>query len=334
MVLITGATGLVGSHLLYRFRESATTTIALYREKESIDKTRQVFESYDPSHSKLVDDFIWKKADILDLPALEGAFKGVRHVYHCAATLSASSFHVMKRINITGTENVINVALAHGVEKFCHVSSIAALGEPVGDRATTEEDFFNLDGINTDYAISKYGAEMEAWRATQEGMDVVIVNPGVILGEGNWNEGSGQLFEKSFKGNRFYTSGSSGFVDVRDVVKVMHQLMNADITNERFILVSENLSYKKLLSAIAVSFGKKTPSIRLGKVVLYFVSVISYIGYILGLNKKFKISVIHSLISKTNYDNSKILQFLEEDFTPLDRSIDRISSYYKAKRLP
>ena len=332
MVLITGATGLVGSHLLYRFRESATTTIALYRSKESIDKTRLVFESYDPAHRKLVDDFIWKQADILDVPSLEDVFKEVHQVYHCAASLSAESFQEMKQVNITGTENVINVALAHGVEKFCHVSSIAALGDPVGNRAINEDDFFNLDGINTDYAISKYGAEMEAWRATQEGMDVVIVNPGVILGEGSWEEGSGQLFEKTFKGNKFYTSGSSGFVDVKDVARILNQLMDSQIKNERFILVSENLLYKNVLTSIAKALNKKAPSIKLGKVALYFWSAMSYLGWVLGLSKIFNTSQINSLRSKTHYDNSKIANLAEGDFIPIDQSIERIASFYKAMR--
>lgn len=334
MVLITGATGLVGSHLLYRFRESATNTIALYRSKESIDKTRLVFESYNPAHRKLVDEFIWKQADILDLPSLEDVFKGVHQVYHCAAALSAKSFQEMKQVNITGTENVINVALAHGVKKFCHVSSIAALGDPVGNRAINEDDFFNLDGINTDYAISKYGAEMEAWRATQEGMDVVIVNPGVILGEGSWEQGSGQLFEKTFTGNKFYTSGSSGFVDVKDVARIMTQLMDSQVKNERFILVSENLLYKNVLTSIANALNKKAPSIKLGKVTLYFWSAMSYLGWILGLSKVFRTSQINSLRSKTHYDNSKITRVIENGFTPLDLCIERIASFYKTKRQP
>jgi len=332
MVLITGATGLVGSHLLYRFRESATTTIALYRTKNNIDKTRLVFESYDPAHGKLVDDFIWKQADILDVPSLADAFKGVHQVYHCAAALSAVSFQEMKQVNITGTENVINVALAHGVDKFCHVSSIAALGDPVGERAINEDDFFNLDGINTDYAISKYGAEMEAWRATQEGMNVIIVNPGVILGEGEWSDGSGRLFGKTFEGNRFYTSGSSGFVDVRDVVKIMNLLMDSEIKNERFILVSENLSYKNILTLIADALNKKVPSVKLGKFTLYIALVLSYLGWILGMSSLLRSSQIYSLTSHASYDNSKIVNLLEYNFKVIRNSIERIAAFHELKR--
>jgi nucleoside-diphosphate-sugar epimerase len=330
MILITGATGLVGSHLLYRFRESAKNIKALYRNEKSIEKTRLVFSSYSAGDEKLVDDFIWEKCDILDLPRLEKVIKGVKTVYHCAASLDSDNFEKIKEINVTGTANVINIALLHGVKKLCHVSSIAALGEPVGERLINEDDYFNLDKRNTDYAISKYGAEMEAWRANQEGLPTVIVNPGVILGEGDWNTGSGQIFLKTYRGNRFYTAGCSGFVDVRDVVAIMQNLTESDVSNQRFILVSENASFKNVLSLAAESLGKAPPKIRLNQWFLKSISVLSWPARALGWVKGLSLAQVDTYTSKTKYSNEAITELLDYKFIPLQKTILRVGQFYKS----
>jgi nucleoside-diphosphate-sugar epimerase len=327
MVLVSGATGLLGGHLLYRFRESAASTIALYRSKENIEHTRLIFESYGKGQGVLVDSFKWMPADLLEIPSLDAAMEGVTTVYHCAATIESSSFEAIKRDNITGTENIINVAQYWGVQHFCHVSSISALGESIGDRAVNESDFFNLDALNTDYAISKFGAEMEAWRATQEGMNVLIVNPGVILGEGKWNSGSGKLFSRTLHGNKFYTSGSSGFIDVRDATAIIMELMNKRMTNDRFILVAENLSYQEVLSNIALALIVSKPTIKLSSFFLNLISILSYITHFLRITKKLKKSTVRSLTSKTSYDNQKIVNEIGFNFTPMQETIDRIAQF-------
>jgi nucleoside-diphosphate-sugar epimerase len=327
MVLVSGATGLLGGHLLYRFRESATTTTALYRTKDNIENTRLIFESYCEGHGKLVDQFNWMPADLLEIPTLDAAMEGINTVYHCAASMEADSFQQMKINNITGTENIINVALFWGVKHFCHVSSISALGESIGNRPINETDFFNLDALNTDYAISKFGAEMEAWRATQEGIRVVIINPGIILGEGNWDNGSGKFFSKTLSGNTYYTTGKSGFVDVRDVTLLMIRLMNSEVQNDRFIIVAENLSYREILNKIADALRVSRPRRKLSKFTLNVISFFSYVLNLIGLTKKLKRSTIKSLTSSTDYENNKIKDVLNIEFTPVDKTIHRIAAF-------
>ncbi|EAS20370.1 conserved hypothetical protein [Flavobacteria bacterium BBFL7] len=328
MILVTGGTGLVGGHLLYRFRESGIPTRALYRDLKSIDKTRAIFNSYGAEKEALVDDIEWIQGDVLEIPSLEQAMNGVTQVYHCAAIVDGAPFWQMKKVNITGTSNVINTAQAYQVKKLCYVSSIATLGDPVGQRAINEEDFFNLDAKNSNYAISKYGGEMEAWRATQEGMNVVIVNPGVIIGEGNWESGSGKLFSQTYKQQPFYTNGSSGFVDVRDVTKVMIQLMNSDIVNERFIIVQSSIHYKEVLSKISHSLKKKAPRILVPKWMLYIISAIMKIGQWIGFKRGLERTTVQSLTSHSKYDGSKITKFVDFNYTPIDKSILRVSDYY------
>jgi len=328
MILVTGGTGLVGGHLLYRFRESETPIHAIYRTEDSINKTRIVFDSYRKGDAALVDDIHWIKADILDVPSLEVAMEGIRQVYHCAAALGDLSFEDMTRVNVLGTQHMIDISIASEVDKFCYVSSIATLGNPIGDKPITEEDFFNPDALNTDYAITKYTGEMEVWRASQEGLKVVIVNPGVILGEGIYDSGSGQIFTKSYQEQPFYTNGSSGFVDVQDVVAVMTLLMDSEIHNERFILVGTNTSFKSLLTLTAQSLGKKPPRILLKKWMLYLVYVLTKLPSSLNLIKGLSRAQIQSLTSTTGYENSKIKNALEHCFQPLDATIQRVAKHF------
>jgi Nucleoside-diphosphate-sugar epimerases len=142
---------------------------------------------------------------------------------------------------------------------MCFVSSIAAVGDAIKDGLITEDNEWNKDADNSGYSITKFGAEMEVWRASQEGVEVVVVNPGVILGSGFYTSGSSKLFTQIQQGFKYYTEGVTGFIGVKDVVNAMVTLMNSDIKNERFILVSENKSYKDILFAIADGLGKKRP---------------------------------------------------------------------------
>jgi len=329
MILITGGTGLVGGHLLFRFRESEIPIRVLYRTESSIEKTREIFNSYEENGERFIKNFEWIQGDILEVPSLEIAMKDVTQVYHCAAVITGVSFRQMKKLNVTGTSNVVNVALAHQVEKMCYVSSIATIGDPVGDRPKTEEDFFNLDAKNSNYAISKYGGEMEAWRATQEGMSMVIVNPGIIIGEGSWNSGSGLFFSKVKSGLSYFTSGSSGFVDVKDVVACMHQLMDSELVNERYILVAENTSFKTILNQIANDLGKKPPKFQIPLWMLLVISALTKIGSWFGFPRVLERASAYSLSNDSSYDASKVTKAIGFSFSSVHDTVERVASFYK-----
>jgi len=262
MILVTGATGLVGSHLLVQLLQENEEVKALFRSEKQIEKVKNVFAFY--NQTRLFDKINWVKGDITDIPSLEIAFENVTHVYHCAALISfdPSDEDELRKINIEGTANVVNCCIDFGVKKLCHVSSIAALGTPKEHEITiTEETEWNPEELHSDYAITKYGAEMEVWRGHQEGLEVVIVNPGVIFGYGFPNKGSDVIIQSVKKGLSFYTKGNIGIVSVEDVVKCMVQLMKSNITGERYILVGENIDFKNLLTYIATVFKVKKPSI-------------------------------------------------------------------------
>jgi dihydroflavonol-4-reductase len=261
MILVTGGTGLVGAHLLHHLMKNGETVRAIYRSEEKIKAVKKVF-SYYTDDASLFSKIEWFKADITDIPAMIPAFVGIEKVYHCAAFISFNpkDYREMRKVNIHGTAIIVNLSIDAKVKKLCFVGSIASVGDGINGELITEGNEWNKELDNSGYSITKFGAEMEIWRASQEEVAVVIVNPGIILGSGFWLASSGKLFSQVYKGLKYFTNGITGFVGVKDVVKAMVSLMDSDIKNERFILVSENKSFKDILFLIADAFGKKRPS--------------------------------------------------------------------------
>ncbi|HET8839514.1 MAG TPA: NAD-dependent epimerase/dehydratase family protein, partial [Flavobacteriaceae bacterium] len=228
MILVTGGTGLVGSHLLAKLIETEKNVRAIYRSVEKLNIPKKIFSYYFQENTDFYFSKIeWVQADITDIPALTVAFQEITHVYHCAGFISfdLSEEKKLRKINIEGTANVVNLCISFQVQKLCHVSSIATLGKSISGKKINEESYFEQTKNNSFYSISKFGAEMEVWRGSQEGLDVLIVNPGIIIGPGIWDSGSGLLFQKVWKGLRFHFPKTTGFVAVEDVVKTMMMLM-------------------------------------------------------------------------------------------------------------
>jgi len=250
MIFITGGTGLVGSHLLIRLLQSGQSVKALCRPESDLGKVSALFESYGPETGALFPKIKWVEGDLNDLPSLIHAFEEVTEVYHCAALISfdPKDRELLHNINHKGTQNIVNLCLKKEVRRLYYCSSIATIGgikSPI-----TENDLWDFSGSNV-YATSKHLAEMEVWRGGQEGLETVIVNPGVIFGPGFWNQGSGVFFTAVASGLKYALPGSTGFVGVWDVVKSFEAIADKERFNQRFILVAENLKYSEVLSQIA-----------------------------------------------------------------------------------
>jgi len=267
MILVTGGTGLVGSHLLYQLSLENDAIKAIHRKNNDLRAVKNVFSFFSSDYENLFQKIDWVEADITDIISLEEAFKDVTEVYHSAALVSFNSkdYRAMDEINVEGTSNIVNFCIANKVKKLCFVSSIATIEKSFTSQMMDETDEWNMEKVSYGYAMTKYASEMEVWRASQEGVPVVIVNPGVILGAGYWHQGTGAIFSKIDKGFKFYTEGVTGFVSVNDVVKAMLLLMKSDIVNQRYILVAENSSFKEVFYQIAQNFGKKPPSVKVTK---------------------------------------------------------------------
>ena len=326
MVLITGATGLVGSHLAVQLLENEQNVRAIYRNAASIEKTKSLFALY--HKTQLFEKIQWIEADLNDIPALEIAFSGVEYVYHCAALISfdPKDEEKLRKINIEGTANIVNLCLAHAVKKLCHVSSIAALGDLLEHETVVDENTeWNPEKTHSDYAISKYGAEIEVFRAHQEGLSVVIVNPGVILGAGFFDSGSGEIFTKVKNGLKFFSNGSSGFVAVNDVVLAMMQLMNSEISGEKFIVVAENRSYQSILDTIAIELKVAKPKYKVSKLALNILWRLDWIlSNIFFQKRKLSKDLAISLTANEIYSNQKIKEKLGFDFDGIDGVITLI----------
>lgn len=323
MILVTGGTGLVGAHLLLRLAENGAKMRAIYRDENGIQKTKSLFEHY--QKSTLFNAVEWIKGDILDITALEDAFIGITQVYHCAAYISFDSKdeNKLRKINIEGTANIVNFCLAKGVEKLCHVSSIAALGDLAAhETSITEETEWNPEKYHSDYAISKYGAEMEVWRGQQEGLQVIIVNPGIIIGPGFENQSSGQLIKKVADGLLFYTYGKTAFVVVDDLVGIMIELMESSICNERFILIGQNIVFRDLFNTIANTLKVKRPSIEAKP---FLIGLTWRLYWVLSLfstkPKQISKDSLQSLLNKKEFSNQKIKSALQTSFIDVQQYI-------------
>jgi nucleoside-diphosphate-sugar epimerase len=323
MVLVTGGTGLVGAHLLLHLLKNNTTVRAIYRNGSNLKQVEKVFSYYTNEASELFNKIEWVLADINDIPALEIAFQNVDYVYHAAAFISfdPKDYYKLKKANTLGTENIVNLCLSNSVKKLCYVSTIGAIGKSAEGRLATEENDWSNQDVNV-YALTKYRAEMEVWRGSQEGLDIVIVNPGLIIGPGFWDTGSGTLFNIAQKAKDYYPPGGTGIITVNDVVLMMTELMASDIINQRFIAVTENISYKDILSRLAIALGKKPPSkmlrlwqLKIGRLIDFLKSLLT------GSKRRLTKKAIESLLHPETYDNRKIIDTIGFQFEPLQATI-------------
>jgi len=335
MILVTGGTGLVGAHLLLYLVKNEVAIRAICRNCISIEKTKSLFLQHNKEH--LFSKIEWIEADIVDIPSLEKVFKNIDYVYHCAGFISfdPKDENSLRKTNIEGTANIVNFCIDYKVKKLCHVSSIAALGDIAqNETVVSETSEWNPEAYHSDYAISKYGAELEVWRGFQEGLEVVIVNPSVILGSTIFDTGSGAIFAKVKKGLPFYTKGQTGYVCVNDVVKAMTLLMQSAISGERFALVAEHFTYEKIIKIIAEKTGSKPPKFYAKP---WLTDIVWRIDWLLTtfLGKKRILSkyAASTLHSNDSYSNEKIknpeISGLNFEFQSIDSAIETIVSFDK-----
>ncbi|GAA4804532.1 NAD-dependent epimerase/dehydratase family protein [Litoribaculum gwangyangense] len=329
MILVTGGTGLVGAHLLFKLVNNKEKVRAIYRNERKLSNVKSVFSCYTNNYESYFNAIEWVEADILNIPALTEAFENITHVYHCAAFVSfePDKYQLLRKTNIEGTANIVNFSISNSIKKLCYVSTIATLGHETNPIA--EDTNWNPEADNSVYAITKYGAEMEVWRGTQEGLNAVIVNPGVILGAGIWRYGTGVFFKKAKKGFKYYPSGTIALIAIEDVVTVMIKLMESNINNERFVLVSENWTYKDFLSALSKSVNAIPPKKQVNQRLLNLAWKLDWLVHKLtGKRRQLTKQIVHSLTTETIYSSKKIKDALSYEFKPINETIDFIGGQY------
>lgn len=332
MILVTGGTGMVGTHILLALTQQGHRVRALKRKGSSITETEKTFRYYSQRADELLSGIEWTEGDVMDIFSLEEALKDVTHVYHAAAMVSfdPKDRDAMLKINMDGTANIVNLSMDYGVKKFCHVSSVAALGKTIDLQNINEDTWWKNDPSNSWYAISKYNAEREVWRASEEGMDVIIVNPSVIVGAGNTSRSSNAIFALAEKGFSWYTKGSGGFVDAQDVADACIRLMESGIVNERFVLSAENMSYRDFADQVLHHFGKPPVKKQLSGLMLGLMwRLEKLLCAFTGKTPRITKESAAAAAERISFDGSRISERTGFVYKSVQRSLQEVAPYYR-----
>ena len=333
MILVTGATGILGRVIVLELLKRGKTVRATKRKSSNLEEVKSSFRFYAENPSEYFEKINWIDVDFDNLNSLEKALDGVEEVYHCAAKVS---FHPndekkMYHTNILGTTQLLYACENSSVKKFLFVSSIAVLDGFNENGELDESSDFNPKVDHSSYAISKHFSEMEVWRASAEGLNVAIVNPGLIIGSGNWNESSGTLF-KELGENAYSFSGGTSYVDVRDVAKISVELMEKNIFGERFILISENKKYQDVANFIKQKLGKQAVKLVPNGLLKTGVFLNSILGWLISPLKMANKVNVQSVTEFNKISNKKIKEKLNYEFIPLEESLAfHLENYKKDK---
>lgn len=313
MVLVTGATGLIGSYICKKLVAQGYAVKALKREHSDL---------------KLVQDIehqiSWVNADLMDIGEMNEYLQGVKQVVHCAAVVSYDSKDevLMRQVNVESTANLVNASIQHNIECFLHLSSVASIGKDKLSRVSNEEMQWTEGEKTTAYARSKHQSELEVWRGCAEGLNTIIINPSLVLGPGDWEKSSTQVFKYIWEENRFYTSGIVNYVDVRDVAEVALRLLRSGIRGERFIVSAGSISYYKLFEAIAQEFGKRPPHIKVKGFMIKLAIALDKIRAMFSGSAPIVTDELEQVSrNQHTYDNHKIKKATDMEFTDFKHTI-------------
>ncbi|MGV0941872.1 NAD-dependent epimerase/dehydratase family protein [Empedobacter sp. ULE_I140] len=320
MIFVTGGTGLVGAHLLVELAKKQQPIRALKR-KTSNTKTIENFFA-EQNASQFYSYINWIDGDLLDVTELPNLLDGIETIYHAAAFVSFDERQEEEifNTNILGTESLVNEAIDSGVKEFFFISSIASMDDinPV-TKMIDELSPWNNSLTHSSYSISKFRAEMEVWRASQEGVKVIIINPGVIIGTLDTKRASESLFQQNSSKNDYAPSGGTAFVDVRDVVNILFQLIDKQLFNQKFIVISENKTYKEVFDYVAINSKRSVKNVS--NSTLKIIKNLSIFSRIFG-GKYMTKANYYSLTSVTKYDNSKVVKALDYNFISVKDAVD------------
>ncbi|NUN99061.1 MAG: NAD-dependent epimerase/dehydratase family protein [Saprospiraceae bacterium] len=327
MILVTGGTGLIGAHLLFELAHKGQQVTALRRAGSSDHVVRKVFRYYADNGESLLKNITWREGNITDKVSLQAAFDGITAVYHCAAVVSfdpRDEAHLIET-NVQSTRNIVSLCLENGVQKLCHLSSVAALGRDRNDHQVhfTEAAPLESDAQASAYARSKALSEQEVWAAMDQGLNAIIVNPTIVIGPGDWNKSSAKLISTIWKGLKFYTEGSNSFVDARDVAAVMARLMERGTFGERFIVTAENRPFRDVFNLIADQLGVAQPSIKtkpwMGELAW---RANAFYSKLTGKPPVITRDAVAAGHKHYTFSNEKIRKHLEYEFIPLQKSVE------------
>ncbi|KQR92475.1 NAD-dependent epimerase [Chryseobacterium sp. Leaf180] len=335
MILVTGATGILGRVVVLELLKRGKAVRAAKRDGSDLKDVKHSYQFYTDNPDKFFQKIEWVDVDFEDIESLQNALKGVSEVYHCAAKVgfNPKDSKEIYRTNVKGTENLLYACEDSEVKKFLQVSSIAVLDLLNEDGELDESSDFNPKDDHSEYALSKHLSEMEVWRASAEGLPVIIINPGMIIGSGNWGKSSGEIFP-TFEKTAFTFSGGTSYVDVRDVARISVDLMEKEVFGERFILISETKKYRDLAKQVRSELNLSEPKI-LPEWILQAITWLNvFFGWLIPPLRMASKSNIEAVLAETRISNKKIKETLNYEFIPVSESIDfHLKNYINDKNV-
>ncbi len=332
MIFVTGGTGMLGSYLMLELLKQGKSIKASKRKSSTLRTTEIIFKEYSKKEDSLLSKINWIDLDLFDQNGVEKELSDVTEIYHCAAQINSSTKNKATQVynNQRITENLINAALNKNIDKFCHVSSISALGNSIDGELISESTAWKEHKNNSTYSTSKYYSEMEVWRGIAEGLNALIVNPSIILGIGDWGKGSANLFDKVFHNIKYYTKGSSGFVGGEDVAKIMIQLMNCETCfGQNYIVSAENINFKQLFDKMATALKTKKPSKYATPTLTQFAWKLDWLkSKVTGIDPLITKESARTAHKKLTYNNSKLLETIPYTYHKIDDIIKEIAEVY------
>jgi nucleoside-diphosphate-sugar epimerase len=314
MIAITGANGLLGNFILQRFVEENIPVVALKRETSVVDAALE-------KHPLIT----WRQADVLDSLSILTALEGVDTVVHTAALVSFDPRDRKKLLetNVDGTKHVVDACLALKVPRMIHVSSVAALGRQKNVTEISEKSTWVENALNSDYAKSKYLAELEVYRGQEEGLSIAMVNPSIILAPDLQLRSSAQIFKYVIEERKFFIAGQINFVDVRDVVEIIYRVYQKKPEGEKFIANGGNIQLQILLKSIADRLNKKSPSIKINTSLVAIAAWVEELRCkITGARAVISRQSVRSSREKFTYSNTKSVSQLGIRYHSIEETLD------------
>jgi dihydroflavonol-4-reductase len=330
MHLVTGATGIIGTHVLLHLMLKGENVIAAKQKSSSDVNLKKVFRYY-TGNDTLYEKIIWREIDVRDIFSIEEALEGVTNVFHCAGLVSFNKKD-RKRLfdlNEKGTRNVVDACLVKKIEALCHVSTIGTINNLDYRLPLDETVFWKKSGRESDYALSKYNAEREVWRGMEEGLNAVIVNPGVVLAPGFWDQSSSRIFKNCYKGSLFYTTGTTGYVAATDVAQIMVELVEKKQFGNRYILIEGNYTFREIFNVIHRNFNKPVPRLRASGTLLRLGKFIeSVLTKFTGKEPLLSPALINAALNEQLFSNELIKKALNYKFQPIVPLLGDICKHY------
>ncbi|HOG18865.1 MAG TPA: SDR family NAD(P)-dependent oxidoreductase [Salinivirgaceae bacterium] len=322
-IAVTGANGLVGSHLIKMLLKKDVNVKAFVRSNRAKSELTTFLGADNIRNLQFV------FGDVLNKESIDNLVQDVDIVYHTAAYVSFNP-HAKKQIyntNVNGTKNVVNTLLKkeNSSTKLVYLSSVAAIGDAINEEIVNENHLLKKNEKQSHYGKSKYLAELEVWRGIEEGLNAVILNPAIILGNASSGKSSSALLQQIAFGLPFITDGTTGYVSVNDVCRAAIILSDTNIKSQRYILCSDNLSYRNLFEMAQKSLNKKRKPRLINKNLLWTISLLNEIfAWIFNLSPKLTRQIVKSGFEHSRFDGEKIVRDLGFQYSDLQVEIDNM----------